>query len=270
MTDPRPIGVFDSGVGGLTVLSALRETLPHENFVYLGDTARVPYGTKSASLIQRYAEQAARYLLEHDIKLLIIACNTVVSAEAIPILNQLFPSLPIIGVVDPGAHAAVEKSKKQKIGVLATRVTLQSGAYTRAIQHYSPKAQVFTYAAPLLVPLAEEGWLEGEVADSVIQHYLKPLLEHSVDCLLLGCTHYPLFVPAIIKLLPKGVALVDSAITTAQATADYLKKHDKQNTQKGVGELRFYVTDDPSQFAKVGTAFLGEPIMPATVSLADL
>ena len=270
MKDNRPIGVFDSGVGGLTVLHALRQTLPHENFVYLGDTARVPYGPKSATLVQRFALEAVSYLLTHDIKLLVIACNTVVSANAIAQLNTKFPHLPIIGVVEPGAQAATEVSIQKSIGVLATRGTLQSGSYPRAIKSYAPNAEVFIYAAPLLVPLAEEGWHNDEITRNIISHYLKNILQHPIDCVLLGCTHYPLFIPMFKQLLPSHIALVDSATTTAQATQQFLQTHALQNEQQQEGLIRFFVTDDPEQFTRVGSVFLGHSIVPEKVTLVDL
>jgi glutamate racemase len=265
----EPIGVFDSGVGGLTVLSALRTTLPHENFLYLGDTARVPYGNKSASTIQRYALEATHYLLKQDIKLLVIGCNTV-TAEALATLQAEFPDLPIIGVIEPGALRALQASKTQQIGVLATRATLQSGAYDRTIKQHANDAQVFTYSAPLLVPLAEEGWLSGEVATQTVQKYLQQVLKHSIDCLLLGCTHYPLFVPLIQSLLPEHITLVDSATTTAQATLLQLQKMGLENKQDHHGSMQFYVTDDPLEFSNIGRLFLGQEIFPQTVHLTGL
>ncbi|MFI4955116.1 MAG: glutamate racemase [Gammaproteobacteria bacterium] len=266
----QPIGVFDSGVGGLTVLRALRDTLPHENFLYLGDTARVPYGNKSASTIQRYALEATHYLIKQNIKLLVVGCNTVVSADSLVKLHMEFPELPIIGVIEPGALRALQASKTQQIGVLATRATLRSGAYTRTIKKYAQNAEVFIYSAPLLVPLAEEGWLSGEVATQVVQKYLQQILAHSIDCLLLGCTHYPLFVPLIQSLLPEHIALVDSATTTAHATSQRLQQLGIQNPQELSGSTEFYVTDDPLEFSHIGRLFLGEEIVPQTVHLTGL
>lgn len=270
MINSQPIGVFDSGVGGLTVLRALRSVLPQENFLYLGDTARVPYGNKSASTIQRYALEAAHYLVKQNIKLLVIGCNTVVSADSIAKLQTEFPQLPIIGVIEPGALSALQASKTQHIGILSTRATLRSGAYARTIQKYAANAQVFIYSAPLLVPLAEEGWLSGEVATQVVQKYLQQVLTHPIDCLLLGCTHYPLFVPLIQSLLPAQVTLVDSATTTAHATLQRLQELAIQNTGQMMGNTEFYVTDDPAEFAHIGRLFLGQEIVPQTVHLTGL
>ena len=269
-SNQQPIAVFDSGVGGLTVLSALRKAMPHENFLYLGDTARVPYGNKSASTIQRYVVEAAHYLLKQNIKLLVIGCNTAVAADSIFKVHAEFPELPIIGVIQPGALSAVQASKTKQIGVLSTRATLNSGAYERAIKQHVADAQVFTYAAPLLVPLAEEGWLSGEVATQTITNYLQPILDHAIDCLLLGCTHYPLFIPLIHSVLPEHITLVDSATTTAHATLECLQVLDIENKQKSPGDTQFYVTDAPLEFARVGRLFLGEEIIPKKVHLTDL
>lgn len=269
MTDTRAIGVFDSGVGGLTVLRALRKILPQENFIYLGDTARLPYGTKSAVSVQRYAVQAANYLFQYDIKLLILACNTV-TADALTLLQENFPSLPIIGVIEPGAFAATQVSVKKSIGVLSTRATKKSGAYKRAIHHYAPEAEVFTYASPLLVPLAEEGWVEGELVSGILQKYLQPVLAHDIDCLVLGCTHYPVFIDLFKQLIHQDVQVVDSANTTAQATVHHLQATKTLNTHQHKGDLKFYSTDDAVQFAKTGSLFLGEPIAAQAVTLVDL
>ena len=266
----QPIGVFDSGVGGLTVLRALQTVLPHENFLYLGDTARVPYGNKSANTIQRYALEAAHYLIKQQIKLLVIGCNTVVSAGALSRLQQEFPTLPVIGVIEPGAISALQVSKTQQIGILATRATLRSGAYVRTIHQHAANAQVFIYSAPLLVPLAEEGWLAEAVSMQVIEKYLKQVLAHPIDCLLLGCTHYPLFVPLMQSLLPSHIALVDSATTTAQATSQCLQRLQLQNSQTAAGKVEFYVTDDPIEFSHIGRLFLGQEIVPQTVHLTGL
>jgi glutamate racemase len=173
-------------------------------------------------------------------------------------------------VVEPGAQAATELSAQKRIGVLATRGTLQSGFYPRAIKSYEPAAEVFIYAAPLLVPLAEEGWHQGEITENIISHYLQTMLQHPIDCLLLGCTHYPLFIPVIKQLLPSNIALVDSATTTAQATKQFLETHACQNAQNHEGQTRFFVTDDPEQFTRVGSVFLGHSIVPEKVTLVDL
>jgi glutamate racemase len=269
VTDARAIGVFDSGVGGLTVLRALRKALPHENFIYLGDTARLPYGTKSAFSVQRYAVQAASYLSQHNIKLLILACNTV-TADALNTLHESFPNLPIIGVINPGAIAAIQASTKKRIGVISTRATKKSGAYQRAIQQHAPEAEVFTYAAPLLVPLAEEGWLGGDLVTGIVQQYLQPVLTHDIDCLVLGCTHYPAFLELFQQLVNKNIQLVDSAQTTATATVEHLRSTHTLNTASQPGNVQFYSTDDPHQFAQTGSLFLGETIALQTVILVDL
>lgn len=263
------IAVFDSGIGGLTVLHALRQVLPHENFIYLGDTARLPYGSKSTASIQRYALQAAQYLLQYDVKLLILACNTA-TAGALSLLHKTFPDLPIFGVVEPGALAAIHASKRNRIGVLCTQATKKSNAYQEKILEHKPEAEVFTYSAPLLVPLAEEGWTSGELTSGILQHYLQPILQHDIDCLVLGCTHYPVFFEMLRELIDRNIQIVDSAQTTAQATRQYLEEARLLNPQSGKGEIHFYSTDDPQKFAQVGSLFLGEAIATENVQLVDL
>lgn len=275
MTDNQSIGVFDSGMGGLTVLRALRQALPDERFTYLGDTARLPYGTKSASTVTHYALQAARALRVGDIKLLVVACNTA-SAVALPDLAKALAPLPVIGVVEPGAAAGVEATRNGHIGVLATESTVRGGAYPRAIEALSPQARVTQVACPLFVALAEEGWTDGPIAAATAARYLAPLFEGPAadrpDTLVLGCTHFPVMRPAIAAVAGPGVAIVDSAETTAAAVRRHVRTHEGAAGAAGSkgAPPRFLVTDSPERFARVGSLFLGEPLNLAAVTLVDL
>jgi glutamate racemase len=273
----RPIGVFDSGMGGLSVLKALRHALPAEDFVYLGDTARLPYGTKSAETVASYALQAAKHLSEYQVKLVVIACNTA-SSVALPALMKGLDPLPVLGVVEPGARAAVRASKNGIIAVIGTESTIMGGAYERAIMALKPEARVVGRPAQLFVALAEEGWIDGEETRAIARRYLHFLidgpLEERADTLVLGCTHFPALLPAIRAVLGPEIALVDSADTTAQAVEDILGKsrlvrpagrvaHDK-------GRLKVLVTDSPQRFARVGSLFLGAPLAEEDIELIDL
>lgn len=271
MSDPRPIGVFDSGVGGITVLRALRAALPQEDLIYLGDTARLPYGTKSADTVTRYAMQAARALTARDVKLLVIACNTA-SAVATPALADTLAPVPVIGVVEPGAQAAVTATRGGAIAVLATEGTVAGGAYPRAIHARAPDAQVVQAAATVFVALAEEGWTSGDVTDAAVRAYLAPLFEAepAPDTLVLGCTHFPVLADAIRAALPRGTVLVDSATTTAEAVAAALSSNGLARGGNREGTVRFLATDGPQRFARVGRIFFRAPIDPAAVELIDL
>lgn len=267
-----PIGIFDSGVGGLTVLKAVRARLPHEHLLYLGDTARLPYGTKGPETVTRYAVQAASHLVERGIKLLVVACNTA-SAAAMPALVREFAPLPVIGVVEAGAEAAVKTSKSGHIAVLATEGTVQGGAYERAIAARRPEARVFAQACSLFVALAEEGWTKGPLVESVVREYLHPLLEEQrldgLDCLVLGCTHFPLLKEAIAQVAGPELKLVDSGETVADAAAAMLAKAGLSRAS-GKGDARFLATDGAERFARVGSLFLGETIKAADVEIVDL
>ncbi len=254
----KPIGVFDSGVGGLTVVKELQKILPNEQLIYFGDTARIPYGTKSKRLIQQFALEDALFLLQFDIKFLVVACNTA-SSSALPVLEDRL-DIPVVGVVEPGARAAVEHTKTQRIGVIGTSATIGSGSYTSAILKRMPEAQVFAQPCPLLVPLVEEGWLEGEVTMLTLKKYLAPLISAGVDTIILGCTHYPLLEPAIQKVVGPEVKLIDSGRETAKEVKLKLEELGLQNSGKKVEEDRFYVSDSPEQFRKTGSAFLGWPL----------
>lgn len=263
------IGIFDSGMGGLTVMRALKARLPDESFLYLGDTARLPYGTKSAETVTRYAVQAARALLAHDIKLLVVACNTA-SAAALPTLVETLAPLPVIGVIAPGAAAAVAAAPDGPIAILATEGTVKGGAYVRAIQALAPNMPVAQQAAPLFVALAEEGVTEGQIAKLVAERYLTPLLgtlPHPRG-LVLGCTHFPVLKEVIAQVAGAHVTIIDSAETTARAVEAVLRE--KNLLAAGAGVSRFLCTDAPGRFAHLGQIFLGEPIDPGAVTLVDL
>ena len=270
MRSNLPIGIFDSGVGGLTVYRALHEHLPNERFVYLGDTARVPYGTKSLTTVQRYAVENAQFLAAHGIKLLVVACNTA-SALALPAIRRAL-DIDVVGVIGPGARAAVVTRKQAgglrtqaRIGVIATESTVQSGAYTQAIQKADPNASVIERACPLFVPLAEEGWADEEVARAVAETYLKDL-RASIDTLVLGCTHYPILKSVIQESVGAPVELIDSGEATAVEVKTLLKEKGLAGSPSGTGALErqlcddldhFYVTDAAERFARVAERFLG-------------
>lgn len=258
----RPVGVFDSGLGGLTVVRALKQKLPEERLIYLGDTARVPYGTKSAETVVRYAVQVADFLRAHHVKYIVVACNTA-SAHALSALEDLLP-VPVMGVVEPGARLAAQRSHGGAVGVLGTLGTVESGAYQRAMQRIRPELSVFSQACPLLVPLAEEGWLDHPVTRQVIRHYLMALQTHApnVDTLVLGCTHYPLLSDAISRqaaeVFSHSVTLVDSAEAVAEAVAEDLMRREMRGAQ-GEGQDRYFFSD-VNRFADVAELFLGRSI----------
>ncbi len=263
------IGIFDSGMGGLTVMRALKRRLPGESFLYLGDTARLPYGTKSAGTVTRYALQAAKALMQQDIKLLVVACNTA-SAAALPALTEALAPLPVVGVIAPGAAAAVKAAPEGPIAVIATEGTVKGGAYVSAIQAIAPSMPVVQQAAPLFVALAEEGLASGEIARLVAERYLKPLLATlpRPKGLVLGCTHFPVLKDVIAEVAGSDVAIIDSAETTAAAVEKILTE--KKLLAAGPGSSRFLCTDAPGRFAHLGEIFLGEPIDPGAVTLIDL
>ena len=269
----QPIGIFDSGVGGLTVLRAVRERLPREHWLYLGDTARLPYGTKGAETVSRYAVQAASHLVERGIKMLVIACNTA-SAVAMPTLTKEFAPLPVIGVVEAGAEAAVRASKSGHIAILATESTVSGGAYELAIKSRRADARVFSQACSLFVALAEEGWIKGPLVEAVAREYLQPVLAEKkrdgLDCLVLGCTHFPLLKETIAQVAGPDVALVDSGMTVAASVAGMLVQRRLARTSDARSTIRFLATDGAGRFARVGSLFLGEPISMQDVELVDL
>lgn len=252
-----PLGVFDSGIGGLTVARALFERLPHESVIYFGDTARVPYGPKSPETVRRYSAEILGYLLQRGVKAVVVACNTS-TAHALAHLQERSP-VPVVGVIEPGARAAVAATSSGAIGVIGTAGTIASGAYERAITALRPDARVFAQPCPLLVPLVEEGWFDHPAAELIVREYLAPLRGAGVDVLVLGCTHYPLLKPLLANVMGPGVTLVDSAEETARAVAAELEG---RGLLAGAGshEHWFVVSDDEPHFRKVGARFLGEKL----------
>jgi glutamate racemase len=270
--DDRPIGVFDSGMGGLTVLRALLARLPFERFVYLGDTARLPYGTKSAETVQAYALQATRLLVAEGVKMVVVACNTA-SAVAIQPLAKALAPVPVIGVIEPGARAGVAATRNNHIAVIATEGTVKGAAYARAIAALDGKIKVVQQPCQVFVALAEEGWTDSPATRAAAEHYLAPVFSgpSAPDTLVLGCTHFPVLAETIRKIIGSEVALVDSAETTALAVADALASGSlgsKSGTNGGAA--RIFATDSPERFARVGAVFLGRPIDEASVELVDL
>jgi glutamate racemase len=263
----RAIGVFDSGVGGLTVLRELRCQIPGEALVYLGDTARVPYGTKSPATVRRYAHEAARFLLAHRVKLLVVACNTA-SAVALDELAEHY-QVPVIGVIEPGARRALEATRNGKVGVVGTEGTVRSGAYERALLAGRPDVVVYTAACPLFVPLAEEGWACHEIARLAAREYLAPLLDKGIDTLVLGCTHYPLLKQMLQEVVGPQVLLVDSAQETAKTVAAQLEELHLLHQTTPAQPPRYFVTDIPDRFVRVGGAFLGEELQGVTTVSLD-
>ncbi len=253
----KAIGIFDSGIGGLTVLSELIRVLPEENTIYLGDKARVPYGIRSPETVTRYSFENTRFLLSQEIKMLVVACNTA-SAISLDAVKSEFP-LPVIGVLEPGARAAAAATRSGRIGVIGTEATIASGAYERAIRAMLPRAEVTSIACPLFVPLAEEGWVDNDVAELVAGRYLSPFRGTGIDTLVLGCTHYPLLKPVISKIMGSDITLIDSATETAAEVRSVLEKLNwkKAGSDEGVVR-RYFVTDTPARFEKVGKLFLGE------------
>jgi len=274
MTQPLrhnlPIGIFDSGVGGLTVLNELTKSLPGESFLYLGDTARLPYGTKSLGTVREYAKQMATALVKYRIKLLVVACNTA-TAASIPYLQKLFPDLPIIGVVAPSAKAALSATSNNNIAVLATQTTINSSIYQNTIQSLRADAQVVTQSCGLLVALAEEGHIDDDIATLVLKKYIHKVLAHSVkvDCLLLGCTHFPVFTRLFKRILGDSITIIDSAKETAIAVTSTLEGLNIKSKQE-YGSLRFWVTDSPERFIKTSQLFLDKHIDARFVSLIDV
>jgi glutamate racemase len=252
-----PIGVFDSGLGGLTVAHAIMRQLPGESLIYFGDTARVPYGPKSPDTVRRYSREITSFLLEQGVKAVVVACNTA-TAHALPMLRDAL-DVPVIGVVEPGARAAVRATRSGRIGVIGTAGTIRSGAYVRAIHQEAPDASVVALPCPLFVPLVEEGWTTHEAARVVAREYLAPFIGDSVDTLVLGCTHYPLLKPLIAEIVGPGVRLIDSAEETAADTRRMLAENAIQSPELE-GTYRFVASDDPQQFLTLGQRFFGASI----------
>ena len=254
----RPVGVFDSGVGGLTVVHELLRQLPHEDLIYFGDTARVPYGNKSPETVRRYAREIHAWLATRDVKMVVVACNTV-SAHALDDLRKL-SKVPIEGVVEPGARAAVSATRNGRIGVIGTHGTMRSGAYARAILALRPAAHVVQQACPLFVPLVEEGWQDHAAARLIAHEYLDPLGRDGIDTLVLGCTHYPLLKPLLAEVMGPSVRLIDSAEETAAAVARELTVSGLAGPTSAKASAHFVVSDAADQFERVGAAFLGDRV----------
>jgi glutamate racemase len=258
LTNILPLGLFDSGVGGLTVLREVTRQLPNESTVYFGDTARVPYGSKSRDVISRFSLEITQFLLQEKVKMVVVACNTA-SDFALSALRSRF-EVPVIGVIEPGAQAALAATKTGRIGVIGTEGTIESQAYSEAIHRLKPDAEVFGQACPLIVPLVEEGWLEKPVAREIVKEYLTPLLANKIDTLVLGCTHYPLLKKLLSRVAGADVRLIDSAEETARSVGLELKRLQLEAPAKAPVVRKFFVSDAPEKFEKVGQRFLGQPI----------
>lgn len=254
----RAIGIFDSGVGGLTVFAAIRKKMPDESLIYLGDTARVPYGTKSEETVIKYSVQNAEFLKHRGIKALVVACNTS-SAYSLAALRKTV-DVPVIGVIEPGARAAIAASKTRHIGVIGTPATIASNAYAKFLKKHDPAVRVVSQSCPLFVPLVEEGWLDNEVARLTAESYLESFKREKIDTLILGCTHYPLLKPLIQEVVGSNVRLIDSAEATAEAVKDELTKASLLAGRYSKSFCQFYVTDLPARFEMVALNFLGKPV----------
>lgn len=253
----KPIGIFDSGFGGLTVMSAVHKTLPNENLIYFGDSAHVPYGSKSKDAVIKFSKDIAGFLLKNDVKLIIVACNTA-SAFALAALKKSV-KVPIIGVIEPGAESAVKATKTNKIGIIGTEGTINSKSYAKAIRKIS-KAAVFEKACPLFVPLVEEGWTDSAVTSEIAEIYLAPLISKKIDTLVLGCTHYPLLKEVLRKTAGEQISLIDSADAITVKTGELLKKNGILNDSKKKGTVSFYVSDNPGKFQRIGAKFFNNKI----------
>ncbi|MEW6067590.1 MAG: glutamate racemase [Nitrospirota bacterium] len=254
----KPIGVFDSGIGGLTVLKEIIKEMPDESTIYLGDTARVPYGIRSQETVIRYSLENTKFLSSRDIKLLVVACNTASSMSLDAIKKSI--AMPVIGVIEPGAKAAVEATKKRKIGVIGTEATIRSSSYTKAINAIDKNIEVFGLACPLFVPLVEEGWTEGDVATLIAKKYLKNITNKGIDTLVLGCTHYPLLKKVIAMAIGKDIKLIDSAVEASHEIKRILENMNLKREQEGKPLKEFFVTDSPERFLTVGERFLRQKI----------
>lgn len=254
----KPIGVFDSGIGGLTVVRSMMKHLPHENIVYFGDTARVPYGPKSPQVVREYAAQDTDFLMKYDVKMIVVACNTV-SSVALEIV-QKHARVPVVGVIVPGARAATEASTKKRIGIIGTVGTIASNAYTNAVRQFDAAASVFSQACPLFVPLAEEGWIDHKATELIAKEYLFPLKLQKIDTLILGCTHYPILRPVIEKVFDDSVRLIDSGEATTREIVGMLAELGLENTSRHKANVQFFVSDIPLKFSEVGERFLGQKL----------
>lgn len=252
-----PLGFFDSGVGGLTVVRAAQQLLPHEDIIYLGDTARVPYGSKSPETIRDFASQDVRFLLDHGVKAIVVACNTA-TAHALPSLREQF-DVPLLGVIEPGVEATLAHPDTDRVGIIATRGTIRSHAYQHALAQRRTGLIIQAQSAPLLVPLIEEDWLEHPAAEAALHTYLDPMVDKGIDALLLACTHYPLLMPVLRRFLPDDIRLVDSASTCAIHLSDELSRLDLLNDSDTPGTLQIHLTDLSEQFEMLARRFLNQP-----------
>lgn len=258
MEKEKPIGVFDSGIGGLTVVKRLISTLPNENIIYFGDTARVPYGSKSNSTVVEYSIQNTKFLIKKNVKAIVVACNTA-SSVAIPKLKKNF-DIPVIGMIKPGAAKAVSETTSKKIGVIGTRATIANRAYSEEIKKLNSGVEIYEKACPLFVPLAEEGWISHRATRLIAEEYLLELKENGIDTLVLGCTHYPILSGVIEDVIGPGVKLIDSGIAAAEAVKEELKRANLLTNSNATGNQDFYVSDIPTKFHQLAELFLGMDI----------
>lgn len=256
--DQRPIGIFDSGLGGLTVVKEVMKKLKDESIIYFGDTARVPYGSKSKETVTKFSAQIIRFLKEKDVKAVIIACNTA-NSNSIEAVREAFPELPILGVVEPGVHMALRTTRNGKIGVIGTEATIASEKYPQLLKEANPSLQVYTKACPLFVPLVEEDWAKHEVTKQVIREYLMPLVDKGIDTLILGCTHYPMLTETIQEVIGDKITLINPAEEAACQMKKLLKKSDMASYTPG-GDYTFYVSDHPSRMQRMAQIFLAYPV----------
>jgi len=257
----NPIGIFDSGIGGLTVVKQIMRLLPNENLVYFGDTARVPYGTKSKKLIQQYALEDAAFLNQFDIKFLVVACNSA-SATAVDLLKSTL-TIPVTGVIEPGVSASLSTSRENRIGVIGTTATVSSNAYQDSIFEQNDQVEVFGQPCPLLVPLVEEGWIDDNITRLTIHKYLDPLLDNKIDTLILGCTHFPVIKDTVQQEIGSDITLIDSGEETAKVVQKMLQDLNISRNKDTKGQVEFYVSDIPGKFDEIGTRFLGQPVVNA-------
>ena len=254
----KPIGIFDSGIGGLTVLKEISRILPNENIVYFGDTARVPYGTKSKETVIKFSVQDADFLMDLDVKMIVVACNTA-SSLSLDVLKRRY-DIPVVGVIEPGARKAASATDKMKVGVIGTKATVASGIYEKEVKSFNPGVSVVSASCPLFVPLVEEGWLTGAITKRIAKVYLEPIKKSGIDVLILGCTHYPLLKSVIRDIIGRKVLLVDSAKETAKEVKKIIEESGMRKNTKEKPSYRFYVSDEPSLFRKIGGKFLGRSI----------
>lgn len=258
MEKEKPIGVFDSGIGGLTVVKRIASALPNENIIYFGDTARVPYGSKSNETVIEYSIQNSQFLINKNVKAIVVACNTA-SSVAIPFLKKKF-NVPIIEMIEPGAKYALRESKNGKIGVIGTRATISNQAYTKAILKINPAIEIYEKACPLFVPLVEEGWINHKATVTIVEEYLSEFKIVNIDTLILGCTHYPLLANVILQVMNYNISLVDSGIAAAEVVRNEIERIGLISNSNSVGNHEFYVSDVPAKFKEVAELFFGRPI----------